>query len=135
LRYQFARWRMHKNITESIGLWLLGIPIGLILAWRIYRKKKVKLNQPYKPKNRHLSAGLDADFYQIMHRLNACGWVRLPGETLSAWFARIPPELSVDIETILALHQRHRFDPLGLSQQEQQHLQKSVIDWLHKFNS
>jgi len=136
LRYQFARWRMHKNTLESTGLWLLGIPIGLILAWSIYRKQKVKLNQNYKPKNRHLSTGLDSDFYKIIHRLNACGWVRLPGETLPAWLARIPltPELSVDIETILALYQRHRFDPLGLSQQEQQLLKKSVIDWLHQFN-
>jgi len=123
ITYQFYRWRWRESETSNDWLLWLILPLCLVLIWRLYSREKVARLQKHSAKlsNKLKHAGADSAFYQIIQQLNAAGFIRQPGETLTTWLKRIQvPLLSkVDMQTMLTLHQRYRFDPVGISMQEQ----------------
>lgn len=131
LTYQFSKWRWREgDSTNEWLLWLI-LPLSLILIWRFYTREKVARSQKSIGQANAPTAGIDSAFYKIVQQLNAAGYIRQPGETLTAWLKRI--EMSnVDMQTMLALHQRYRFDPVGISVQERAVLTAQVKTWLQK---
>lgn len=134
LNYQFSQWRWRQNRSTADTRWLLWltIPLGLILAWRFYQKKKVIQVQQRFNVDTRASIGTDSSFYQVVHQLSTAGFTRFPGETLAHWLNRIPLEESsrIDLHNMLCLHQRYRFDPINISPEERAILNTSVVTWL-----
>jgi hypothetical protein len=79
----------------------------------------------------------DSPFWRIAERLQRRGLGPEPHETLGGWLRRLRESAAplVDaqgLEDLLALHQRLRFDPLGLSREEREHLAFGVERWLRR---
>lgn len=135
--YLFARWRYGEG-EGGVGGWLawLLVPLGLLLGWRLYRRRRVRgapaaaAAPPGPPR-----PGEDSEFYLIERALARDGLVRPPSEPTSAWLrrlteagARVPA--AETLPTILALHCRYRFDPAGLGAGERAALREGVEAWL-----
>ncbi|RKZ65162.1 MAG: hypothetical protein DRQ99_13475 [Candidatus Parabeggiatoa sp. nov. 3] len=141
LAYQFYKWRWQNSQTSNQWLLWLILPLGLILIWRLYTRQKINRSQKASVHNikRAVKTGADSPFYQIVQQLNAAGYIRQPGETLTTWLKRIPASVlpKKEIHTMLNLHQRYRFDPNGISPQEHAKLRAYVIQRIidvHKNN-
>jgi hypothetical protein len=75
--------------------------------------------------------GLDSEFYRLERKLAQRGVMRRPGEPLSLWLQRAAgepdlAELRQPLRDLLALHYRHRFDPLGLDPAERETLRREA---------
>ena len=82
-----------------------------------------------------MASGTDSAFYAVEKRLNEPGLVRRPWETLAGWIKRVehirPPVLSTEgLSPILNLHYRLRFDPRGITEEEEAALESGVQAWL-----
>jgi len=141
--YTLSKWRWGETrggVARHLG-WLL-VPLIILLAWKIYGKKRVARDHRKQEKREdQVLSGVDSEFYLVMERLGEFGFVRDPGETLSNLLARIeeshPPFISTEtIRSILALHYRYRFDPRGISPSERSALRSEVELWLkeHRLN-
>jgi hypothetical protein len=139
LAYQFFQWRWRESEGNSDWLIWLIPPLSLVLIWRLYSRQKIARSQLTNVVggNSAVNPGADSPFYHIIERLQTAGYVRLPGETLATWLQRIqiPPLSPVYLSTLLALHQRYRFDPQGITPQEQASFRKQVETWLQNFNN
>lgn len=135
LAYQFSKWRWRESDDNSSNDWLLWLilPLGLALIWRLYSREKVSRSPKSAAKTATaVVAGTDSAFYQIVQQLNTAGYIRQSGETLNAWITRIKAQQmsGVDIQNLLRLHQRYRFDPAGISVAEKTQLTALVKIWL-----
>jgi hypothetical protein len=136
LKFEFDKWRYSKSYLREYSIGLACI-LALVLAWRIVftrRKAKNKSVLPTSP-SKSISPGQDSEFYEIERRLAQLHAAREPGETAAIWLSRIQsPTLPDDesLETILALHYRYRFDPMGLDEKERQNLRRHARQWLAK---
>jgi transglutaminase-like putative cysteine protease len=130
LSYQLTKWRWRDNEqTNDWLLWLI-LPLGLILIWRLYTREKIaRSDSTARRTNTAAKAGSDSPFYQIVRQLNASGYTRQQGETLTTWIKRIQM-LDSNIQTMLTLHQRYRFDPAGITPQDKAILTTHVKAWL-----
>ncbi len=132
--YGFSKWRWRESDSSNDWLLWLILPLSLVLIWRLYSREKVARSQKQPTnKTKTATAGANSAFYQIVQQLYAAGYIRQPGETLAAWLKRIgAAQMSeIDLQTMLTLHQRYRFDPAGISGQEQALLTTDVKAWLH----
>jgi len=78
---------------------------------------------------------LDSEFYLVEKRLSEMGLGRAPEEALLNWRKRLQDStdlMDAELDHILILHCRLRFDPIGLSALERQGLSKQVGAWLMK---
>jgi hypothetical protein len=128
--YQLTKWRWQQS--ESSNQWLLWliVPLSLVLVWRVYKQEKVARSKLSTTTPKPIFKGADSAFYRVIQQLNAAGYVRLPGETLTTWLTRI----QVEMPTMLSLHLRYRFDPVGISTPEQVSLMAEVEEWLQTSN-
>jgi transglutaminase-like putative cysteine protease len=116
LRWASYRWSQRGEIEAGDAWWvLLGVLVA-ILAWRLLRGKRVARHGPAAGAARAYP-GMDSEFFTLAARLPP----RDPGETLSAWLARVAPGR---YDEALRLHQRYRFDPRGLSGAERGRLRE-----------
>lgn len=131
------RWSQRKSEAAKYIGWLL-IPLLIILAWRVYRKKRVtRAEKDGEQSETEVRIGVDSEFYLIAERLSELGFVRHPGETLFHLLARIeegqPPSIATEpLQSILELHYRYRFDPKGISPSERSTLRSTVNLWLEE---
>jgi transglutaminase-like putative cysteine protease len=134
LSYKFSKWRWYNNEKSNNWLLWLILPLSLILIWRLYLREKIARSQKQSAQKIKTSAvaGADSAFFQIVQQLNKIGYIRQPGETLMTWLKRIQTPLlsEVDMQTMLTMHQRYRFDPAGISTEEQSVLTVRVKAWL-----
>jgi hypothetical protein len=133
INYHFVKWRWQNTATSHHWLAWFIIPLGLALAWRLYFGKKVS-KVPVMDSTTFAVTQTPSEFFKIAQYLTEKGYLRLPGETLHAWFDRIHlPELEEpEIRLMLTLHRRHRFDPEGTTAKEQILLIQQVKSWLKK---
>ncbi len=117
-RYRFATWRQSSNQWR-----LLTITAGVIglgwLAWRQLRGSQWRgmRGTNAKPARSSSIPGLDSEFYAVVLMLERIQGKRLPHETLLEWLRRVVPHshpYRTNIFEALQLHQRLRFDPMGL---------------------
>jgi len=134
INYQFSKWRWSEE--ESGNKWLIWLilPLVLILIWRLHSRKRVK--NSLQQNNLQITSqklGADSPFFQIVQVLKTAGYIRLQGETLTVWLNRIQL-LDIQMQNLLILHQRYRFDAVGLSVEEKANLTKQVQIWLEGFS-
>jgi hypothetical protein len=136
--YLFSRWRWSERedrLAGSIG-WLL-VPLIALLAWRLYRRRRVGASGAAAPAGAPPPPrpGEDSAFYRVEHRLAELAFPRAPGESLTRWVARVeaarlPAVATEPLPALLALHYRYRFDPAGLGAGEVSELDASSQAWL-----
>lgn len=141
IKHQVQVWRFGAQEEETsvdYMVWLL-VPLVLLLAWRLSGKKRISPS-PESGENARKGvkhAGIDSSFYQVILRLDRLGLPRLPGESPRRWLARIAPGLHKDIISdelyeMLAIHNKYRFDPLGITREQKDKLDTWVQEWLEK---
>jgi hypothetical protein len=134
-------WRFGTQEEETSVdyiVWLL-VPLVLLLAWRLSGKKRIS-SSPESGENARKDvkhAGMDSSFYQVIRYLDGLGLPRLPGESPRRWLERIAPGLrkdtiSEELYEMLAIHNRYRFDPVGITRDQKDKLDSGVQKWLQK---
>lgn len=134
LWFEFSRWRWGHAEWKRYLLWMVVPLLGIALARLLLHKQWIRARQ------RGAGAGIprswpgsDSEFYHVERSLAKAGFPRLPGETGSAWIARVrasadsPP---AGLERLLAAHYRLRFDPRGLDPDERARLRQEAGNWL-----
>lgn len=133
--YRFADWRYSDDEDRDSNrlLWLL-VPLIFLLAWRLYRSDRIKLNgAPTTIQAPCSRVGEDSRFYLLVERLNELGFTREPGQTLRMWISKIEADGTTQpIRPILDLHYRYRFDPKGIAKSQKQAMKSMVETWLEK---
>jgi transglutaminase-like putative cysteine protease len=136
--HAFDRWRYGERrpgVAGWIG-WLL-IPLTLILVWRLFFRRRERradaARGPEAPARER--AGLDSEFYAVEARLAELGLGRRPAEPATVWLTRVgelaPVSASrAELDTLVTLHYRHRFDPAGLPEADRARLRAAARAWL-----
>ncbi|MBI4024948.1 MAG: transglutaminase domain-containing protein [Verrucomicrobia bacterium] len=140
LRHRFSSWFWLSNDAERRRplVWLL-IPLMVILAWRLFgRKQWARLKKTKAVAIAMPPQGSDSEFYLIERRMADQGLPRHSWETHTNWLRRLamtrPDAISMALlHPILALHDRHRFDPQGLASRDRQALRDGAHQWLTRY--
>ncbi len=121
-------WSQQKLEDYQLELYGIGIILALILAWRIATGEQVRIRQtPAPDAEGPANPGMGSAFFRIEQRLVDSGRHRPPGEPFATWLRRVGyPELL----PLLSLHNRLRFDPRGLNQDQVDGLASKVQGWL-----
>jgi transglutaminase-like putative cysteine protease len=142
LLHRLASWRLRRTGEEESDtdlLWLL-LPLGLFLAWRIYRSRRVgrpdRAPRP-RPAQPRAWPGADSDFYRLESFLAERGLVRPASRPPRAWLDKLArdgqlPASAQGWEEIVALHYRLRFAPRGLDDGQRGQLARAVQRWLDR---
>jgi hypothetical protein len=136
--HTFDRWRYGErrgNVTSWLG-WLL-IPLTLILVWRLFFRRRQRRADaaPAGVEAARVRTGMDSEFYAVEDRLAALGLGRRPAEPPTVWLDRVrdlPPvaQSRTQLDHLVALHYRYRFDPAGLPDDERARLRAEAEAWL-----
>lgn len=132
LWFEFTKFRHSQSRTRTFLLWLV-LPLLAISFWQLIagkQWKRARLN-PTLAATRSSYPGLDSELYQLERLLAQQGFVRSSGENLLSWLRRCQAhptaaQLGPILDTILKLHNRHRFDPQGLNATERETLRTQV---------
>lgn len=136
--HAFEQWRYGER-RGGVTTWLawLLIPLGLILVWRLFfrRRQRRAGTRPRGAEAAQILAGADSEFYAVERRLGALGLARAPAEAAGHWLERISAQAPVagsnaELERLLALHYRYRFDPEGLPAADRERLRADAETWL-----
>ena len=128
-----------KSGEASYLYWLLIIPLGFILLRQFNIRQGVKRVAHRKNNREELRLGTDSEIYLIETALQESGMLRNKTETWYDWLARLqqdrqtPPNLITDLQVIVQLHYRYRFDPQGINQLERNQLQSITRSWLTRY--
>jgi protein-glutamine gamma-glutamyltransferase len=122
-------------VLLALGTLLLGIMLlGLKSLWR--RKHLLPKAKPSRSVPKLAQSGHDSEFYRIEQALAQCGCQRQIDEPLQSWLQRLETQLPArqfaDLQVILNLHYRYRFDPEGLTTSERDQLKTLSRDWLQE---
>lgn len=131
--YEFSKWRWSGQDWRRYLIWLV-VPLVLLAGGRIMFQKKWRRAASSGDGLRSAPSwpGLDSEFYQVEQMLAAPGLERRAGETFSAWLQRIEQQgvlKAEELKPVLALHQRLRFDPQGISAGERTALRRASESW------
>ncbi len=133
--FSHFRWGMEDESYQKYLVWLLFPPI-LFLVWRIYsRARRAKQGAGAgEASATALYREMASDFHLIESKLNQMGFAREKWETHSHWLRRIQrenPEAPIGgLAEAVALHSRERFDPQGLTSEEEARLKTEIHSWL-----
>ncbi|MHC1767813.1 MAG: transglutaminase domain-containing protein [Verrucomicrobiia bacterium] len=133
LWFEFSRWRWGHAEWKQYLLWLVVPLLALALAGLLVHKQWIRAQDGKGAGTRPAWPGLDSEFYEVEKALAKVGFPRLPGETGSAWIARVQSSAgfaAVGLEPLLAAHYRLRFDPRGLNAQERAHFRQQAAKWI-----
>lgn len=126
LRWAAFRWTTRAETALSPLWWVAAALLAILLGATLLRRRRaVRLRAPAAAAARRW-AGADSEFYELEKALAAGFRPREPHEPLGAWFAALQAHLPRDrrsqVAALLELHQRYRFDPLGLGKDEREAL-------------
>jgi protein-glutamine gamma-glutamyltransferase len=119
----------------------LGIAIiigSIIVAWKALRRQRPQskkgLRRNISRLNEQPVDAPDSEFYRIEERLAEWGLERQSSETPRQWIARLKqklPESQMNqLNQIIDLHYRHRFDPEGITEADREQLRSMIQVWL-----
>jgi protein-glutamine gamma-glutamyltransferase len=142
LGFQFAKLRWGQTNLRQYLLWAL-VPVLALLLYQIIFRRGRKRRTQLKTGTSTAAIfwpGLDSEFYLLEHKLAARGVPRQTSEPLSEWLARALAgpalaDLRNQLEELLRLHYRHRFDPHGLGGEQREALTreaKTALDSLSR---
>ncbi|HET9699328.1 MAG TPA: DUF4129 domain-containing protein, partial [Burkholderiales bacterium] len=134
-RYQRWRWAPRAEGEGGAAWYVLAAAFAVLLAWRLATRRRVAVAKAGAAAAATATTRSDSPFQRVVSSLERRHPVSSPGETLGNWLARLyaGPGLAAERESLramLALHQRWRFDPLGLPPSERKRLADAVEDWL-----
>jgi transglutaminase-like putative cysteine protease len=122
--YRWSRVRASGAGLRTALPWLLP-PLVAVLLWRLRRTGSATLRAEVTAPARTSMRGSDSEFYALVDRISRRHLPPRPGETLKSWLSRLPGTDDPDrdrLAGLLELHNRHRFDPHGLSPSERAEL-------------
>jgi hypothetical protein len=129
VRWAGFRWTQRGEFKAGDAWYGLLAILAAILAWRVLRGRRVVRGDETgaaRPARRF--PGEDSEFYAVERVLTRSIGARPAGEALSAWVGRAAAALDAAaraaLAEALALHQRYRFDPQGLSAGERARLRE-----------
>ena len=143
LWHRFSRWRLEGTGDESDSnnlLWAL-LPLGLILAWRVARSRRVNRARNASVRTaRHTNVvprGTDSEFYRIEEKLRELGLQRPRHCPPRAWLTQLAqhgrlPAGAQHFEELISLHYRLRFAARGLDVGQRRRLVQGVERWLRE---
>jgi len=118
--------------------WLWISPLILFLIWRLNLRNLKPLLKENKLARSGIieltKMGLDSDFYLIEQSFNQLGLIRNESESLKQWLIELQKHLETDLfnqlQLIIELYYRYRFDPQGLTLEEKTNLQSLIKSYL-----
>jgi len=115
-----SQWRLY---VFSVGLGVLTF-----MAWRELRGGRWRRARQHRagPNERTMTRGWDSEFYAVLEMLERQTVPRTPSMPLGEWIKGLPlPQGAIqsELQRVLALHYRLRFDPAGLTSQQREELQ------------
>jgi hypothetical protein len=131
--FQISKIRYGEgNLRQYLFYVLVVVLIVLIIRfiwqkrWRRHGKRggAIVVAEPH--------PGLDSEFYLIEKKLAKRGLGRRPSEPLLVWLQRIQANLpdTHELNPLINLHYRLRFDPHGLSAADRDALRQQALAWL-----
>ncbi|MCZ6486862.1 MAG: transglutaminase-like domain-containing protein [Gammaproteobacteria bacterium] len=127
------QWRVQAGIAGfKIVFGIFLVILFSYLGWFLYKGKRrpdsSKISEVIRSDGKNWS-GSDSEFFLIERYYKQRGQARNENESIFSWARRMR---DTDLENIVQLHYRYRFDPLGLSEKQRGNLQASVKQWLEK---
>lgn len=129
--YRFSSWRWAQREAQSQS-WLL-IPLfllGALLVYRLARKERLADSPGDAEMETAELTGGDSPFFGILAHFQRQGRGPRRDQALGFWLGELPPEQRRELEPMLNLHRRYRFDPRGLTPDEAQALSRQARNWL-----
>jgi hypothetical protein len=137
-QHALGQIRWGTRTEEGVGRfipWLLP-PVLFAAVFRLLAKRKKSEGKGFTAPEEHRPAppgqGMDSPLFLLEQDLAGQGVVRLPGETFHVFFSRLARERVLSFEEaeetrrLVGHHYRFRYDPLGLSREEQADFQAGV---------
>jgi hypothetical protein len=134
--FHFRQWQLQQTQQQNTELGLsAALLLTIYLAWRIYSAKQ-KLYRNIQPEQsielKPATQGLDSEFYLIEQCLQNTAQARQPNESIRQWVERLQiPALN----ELYKLHYQLRFDPIGLSIEQRQLLQRQATEWANDYQN
>jgi hypothetical protein len=129
LRYRLEVWRRSGDDWQTVPV-ALALAALAWLGWRQIRGTRLRrASRAGTPRAAPTVAGMDSEFYALARRIEREHGARESWETMPAWLRRVMPGTGsgrTSVLSALALHQRLRFDPRGLSGEERRRLEEIV---------
>ncbi|MCG3202852.1 MAG: hypothetical protein NFCOHLIN_02738 [Gammaproteobacteria bacterium] len=125
LGYRWSKVRASGAGLRAALPWMLP-PLLALLLWRLRGTGRAGARRRASGPASIPMRGADSEFYALVDRLSRRHAPPRDGETLRAWLHRLPSADQAEIKRLAALldlHNRHRFDPRGLSPSERARLQ------------
>jgi protein-glutamine gamma-glutamyltransferase len=131
-----------QALSKTKSFWLIMMPILLIVSWWLLRKRDLNGLKLQKVNNtiiNYILVGADSELYLIEQTLKTSGLIRYDYESWQQWLIRLQQdnqlttELIAELQVIIALHYRYRFDPQAISQTERAKLKSATESWLLKY--
>lgn len=129
--FHFRQWQLQPSRQQNVLLELsAALFLALYLAWRIYSAKRKLPPTVETAALKPVYQGLDSEFYLIEQCLQNTAQARQYNESIQHWVGRLQlPAL----DRLYKLHYRLRFDPVGLSSEQRQQLQRLATEWARAF--
>lgn len=129
-RWALYAWSQRGEGGQTSDWWYaLAAALFAVLAWRIVKGRRATgaASRGSAAAAARTWQGMDSEFYALERAIAAAHGARTPGETFTAWIARVKPpaELRERATAALALHQRYRFDPHGLPDRDRARLREA----------
>jgi hypothetical protein len=138
--FRFSRWRWRESQAGDVPRRYQGLLAFILLGlmWKLMRELgaggKLTRKSPAEPKRR--LPGEDSELYALERALATAELGRRSDEPLSGWLDRLVAPVGKGaveaLRPIVALHNRYRFDPAGLSGEERRELKRAAESWLTK---
>lgn len=139
--FRFSRWRWKEPEPgggQGRARWLFVLAL-LGLAWKLTRELKSAgaLTRKAGGAQKGSFPAEDSELYVLERALAEAELGRRSCEALSEWLDRLAglvPREAVDaLRPVVALHNRYRFDPNGLSGAERRELKRAAESWLARY--
>ena len=139
LMHRLREWRAEPSEEGWSRWWGLALlpAIGWILWRNRLRLTRARRDRLQAGELAGAAAGIDSDFFRVVTVLASRGLARGPGESSARWLSRVREREPDDSWRLLreldALHQRYRFDPLGIDTAARHRLRDGVAAWTAQF--
>lgn len=129
VRWAGFRWTQRGEFKAGDAWYGLLVVLAAILAWRVLRGRRVvRKGDMATALSARRFQGEDSEFYAVERALARRSGPRPAGEALGAWIARgasaLDAERKASLAEALRLHNRYRFDPDGITDDERRRLRE-----------
>ena len=129
-------------ILLLVAVVVVGVAIALYFffyfAWQLYRKLRPQSSKnAARQRSQPLTQAIEPEFHLIEQRLAEWNLRREPSEPPKQWILRLQQKLPTpqmeELQQIIDLHYRYRFDPQGIDRGDQAKLKTLIQTWLNTY--